>query len=612
MSTIQASREIGNSNGLEAAPESSSLRRRPSAPDLANHAFNHDARSTGSRMQSKHTIRDNPPSDFDKWHRHEYRLVSAAASGILGGVALAIVSHLASGATVASQGWFNAMHIVIGLLCMALGHFGTLVTIFATRAYVASSLLGDDGISLSHVALAVTGSSWSALECLINDRFRLRKDKDHAAVGRRPNGLLFSAIIRAGLAVGTPLLHVLLILGTNFTSTFSPVAQFQCDVPDYSHVLPINVSTWSRGFDYLTAEKPTSSLATVTGTEIYLAGCHDVDGHDELEIFEVYETVQALRLQIECGAPISAGNLTYSGAFPVPAGQTDIEIILESFTCQSDFCILNTQLNTFGTNASTTNCVASTQGVKMSGIANFLRKGFSRVCQNFAAETNTVAASDPSYMALFAASLQSVMTVTARWPRDAWMGGLAFELSMDPPFVGIVTAAESEHIVTRFVGGFHRMIAGTYNSPTQIACPGSGDLGAGVISIPLISRALGIAFGAMSVAIAVYMITSERDIQLIVSARNYRRAISALCDPLRFATMLDRTDATRNFSEMCDTTPETLAVAGSTFLVAMGGDCEVVGSTGHACITTVESIDSFSATKTYKGRCENPEVHTVL
>ncbi|KAJ3149065.1 hypothetical protein HDU89_004067 [Geranomyces variabilis] len=563
----------------------------------------YSARPGSSRMQSKHSIRDQVKSDFDTWRVHDYQLGAMSIAGFAASLLLATVVQVASGATVKSEGWFNGMHVVIGLLCMAVAHFGNVVTVCATRAYVASALLtDDDGISLSHVKEAVKGSVIAAMRVLIGDRLRLRREKNHQAIGRRANGLVCSAGIGAALAVCMPLLHVFVIIGTTFTRVGSQMSGFHCDMPDYSKTAKVNVSTWIRGFDFLVMEIPTTSFLTVLpGGEAIMAGCHGVQGHDELQSYKVYQTVPGLRFGLDCEDVVPIGNRTYNGGQPSPAGLTDFSIYFKSTPCDGDFCIINVNMLTWGTNASSVDCILSTRSVTISGYATFLRfDDGGRSCVDYNAEPATITDGDNHYQKVWAASVSSLTQANGRWPRSAWAGGLAFELPMLPPFVGAITKSQVELIMTRAIGGFHKLISGSYDSPETTPCEGHGDVGAGTIDIPSISSAVATAFAALAATVAIYMITSERDLQLMLGQRNYRRAISALEDPLRFAALMDRTEASQNFVNLRDKTPEALGKEVARYLVLIGGDADVSGPVGRSVISTVETVDPFADTRSYR------------
>ncbi|KAJ3180901.1 hypothetical protein HDU87_001547 [Geranomyces variabilis] len=553
--------------------------------------------------QSKHSLRDSTSSAFDSYRLHDIHVAIVAVAGILGGLALAIVTHVASGVTVASEGWFNALHIVIGLICMTIERWAIAVVEFATRGYVGAALLGEDGIALNHVVNAVAGTATSALKSLYGDRVRLRKTGDYAAIGRRPNGLMCTAVLGAALAACMPIVHVLLILFTAFNPTVSKVAKFRCDITDYSQMTPSNFSMWPQTLDYFLADVPTAALGSHVGTDVYLAACHDVDGHDELEAFQVEETVQGVRYESHCESTTSLGSMTYQGTAPLVIGTTDFLVKTVSASCDDIFCALRMRLYTYGVNATVTECVVSSQTVSLSGKASFTRIGeHARSCEDFEVDVSTLDQADPFYAALWAESIVTFTEAVGRWPYAAWMGGLAFELSMDPTFNGTVTNEDAEHIILRLMGGLHRLLVTMYDSSATTTCDGSGSLGAGTIAMPDFAHYSGIVFGVLAAVLAIYMFSSERDIQLIVGLRNYRRAISALTDPMRFAAMVDRTDLTGRFQDMCDETPQTLAATGSDMLVSMGGDNQVMGPLGHACISTVEAIDEFSPLRNYKGR----------
>ncbi|KAJ3153443.1 hypothetical protein HDU89_000468 [Geranomyces variabilis] len=382
-----------------------------------------------------------------------------------------------------------------------------------------------------------------------------------------------------------PLLHVFVILGTRFESSLSTVDAFHCDVPDFSNTPLANVTTFARGLDYFLADTPTLSLATPSGLESLLAGCHDVDGHDELDSYIVKETVQGLRFQVDCQPSVSLGRLTYNGAYPAPAGTTDLSIRVLSTMCDGDFCMTRASLDTFGADASTSKCVLSTQGISVTGMATFKRVGKgARTCSVFVADPESISDADPNYTRVWTESLATLKEATGRWPSSSWMGGLAYELAMDPPFNGSITTVDAEHVAKRLIAGLHRLVGSTYTAGVQSDCTGAGILGAGIIIIPGLSRTVAIAFSVLAITIALHTVTSSRDIQLTVGIRNYRRAISALSDPLRFAILLDRTDAAASF-------------AGQN--VAIGGDCDVPGLTGHACISTIDRIDPFNQAKNY-------------
>ncbi|KAJ3144976.1 hypothetical protein HDU86_001316 [Geranomyces michiganensis] len=176
---------------------------------------------------------------------------------------------------------------------------------------------------------------------------------------------------------------------------------------------------------------------------------------------------------------------------------------------------------------------------------------------------------------------------------------------MDPSFEGSITSADASHIHTRLMGGLHRLLSGSYTTASQKLCSGKAFIGAGRITMVGRGHVLGIGFGTVSVLLAIFMFLTQRDIQLMVGARNFGRAISALSSPLRFAALLDRTKASGAFAGMCDDTPDALAAVGSSLLVSLGGDIYVGGRIGHACISTIENVDVFSTVRTYKGKPSN-------
>ncbi|KAJ3139832.1 hypothetical protein HDU90_008724 [Geranomyces variabilis] len=576
----------------------------PARKDEKNHVGSRaGAEVFDAGPQSKHSLRDSTTSPFDSYRIHDVHVAIVGVAGILGGLALAIVTHIASGVTVASEGWFNALHIVIGLICMTIERWAIAIVVFATRGYVVAALLGEDGIALNHVVNTVAGTATSALKSLYGDRVRLRKTGDYAVIGRRPNGLMCTAILGAALGACMPIIHVLLILFTGFNPALSKVANFRCDITDYSHEKPANFSMWPQALDYFLAEVPTTALGSYAGTDVYLAACHDVDGHDELDAFQVEETVQGVCYKSHCQQTSSLGSTTYQGTSALNVGATDFSVETVTAACDDIFCSLRMRIYTYGVNATMTECVVSSQTVSISGTASFTRIGeHARSCRNFEVDTSTLGQADPYYAKIWAESIVTFTNAVGRWPHAAWMGGLAFELSMDPPFDGWATNEDADHIILRLMGGIHRLLVTTYDSSASVTCDGSGSLGAGMIVMPDFAHFSGIAFGVIAAVLAVYMFSSDRDIQLIVGLRNYRRAISVLTDPMRFAAMVDRTDLTGRFEDMCDETPQTLAATGSDVLVSMGGDNQVTGPIGHACISTVEAIDGFSPLRHYKGR----------
>ncbi|KAJ3155228.1 hypothetical protein HDU89_007419 [Geranomyces variabilis] len=559
-----------------------------------------------SRLFSKHSIREAMTSTYDSWRKHDISLALLMLLGAAGGIALATLTHVSSGAIVPSEGWFNGLHIAIGLIAGILGHWGERVAVSAARTYFASALLGDDGVALKHVVEAVKGSTIPALKGLFGDRARLRREKDHAVMGRRPNSLQFTASIGTVIGVLMPVIHVVLILGSEFSATTSDVTGFKCDVPVYGLSKNTDFSSqWITGADYYLAEMTTDSMASDIGTENFLAACHDVDGHPELPTFQTHEIVQALRFKVECeNEPTFVGPAAYTGANAVMIGRTDFSLHMLTSTCTSAFCQINTVMYGYGTNGTMQKCVVSTQAVTTTGYANFERVGLAgRICYNFDADPNVqVMLPDADYTTLWRESVKTLNETTGRWPRGSWMGGLAFELPMDPPFDGYLPADYAEHIHTRLFGGMHRLLSANYDYSTQTECDGKGDTGAGQISVPSYAHAIGIAFGVVAIVLAVYTFSTERDIQLMVGVRNFRRAISALETPLRFAALLDRTQATGALVDMCDDTPEMIEAAALKLLVAMGGDVDVNGPTGHACISTIENVDVFSPVRMYKGR----------
>ncbi|KAJ3174064.1 hypothetical protein HDU88_000031 [Geranomyces variabilis] len=559
-----------------------------------------------SRLFSKNSFKETITSTYDSWRKHDISLALLMSLGAVGGTALATLTHVSSGAIVPSEGWFNGLHIAIGLIAGILGHWGERVAVAAARTYFASALLGDDGVALKHVVEVVNGGTISALKGLFGDRARLRREKDHAVMGRRPSSLQFTASIATVIGMLMPIIHVVLILGSEFSSTISDVKGFKCDVPDYglSKNTDFSTSQWITGADYYLAEMTTDSMASDIGTENFLAACHDVDGHPELPDFKAHEIVQALRFKVECEEPIFVGPAAYTGANAVMIGRTDFSLKMLTSTCTSAFCQLHTVIYGYGTNGTMQKCVVSTQAVTTTGYANFERVGLEgRICYNFDADPDVQAMlPDAEYTSLWRESVQTLIEATGRWPRGSWMGGLAFELPMDPPFDGYLPADYAEHIHTRLFGGMHRLLSANYDSSTQVECDGKGKTGAGQISVPSYAHAIGIAFGVVAIVLAVYTFSTERDIQLMVGVRNFRRAISALETPLRFAALLDRTQATGALGEMCDDTPEMIEAAALKLLVAMGGDVDVNGPTGHACISTIENVDVFSPVRMYKGR----------
>ncbi|KAJ3159718.1 hypothetical protein HDU86_001368 [Geranomyces michiganensis] len=558
-----------------------------------------------SRLFSKHSIRDSVTSTFDSWWKHDMWLGLLLLLGFACGVALATLTHLSSGAFVPSEGWFNGLHIAIGLIAGMMGHWGERVAVSAARTYFASALLGDDGVSLKHVVNTVNGGALSALLGLYGDRQRLRKAKDHASMGRRPMSLQYTASVGAVIGVMMPLIHVILILGSEFHPTSSEVAGFNCDVPDYalSKTTDFGQQAWITGADYFLNEVATDGMSSTAGSETFIAACHDVDGHPELDSFQAAEIVQALRFEVECEEAHLVGAATYTGDNPALVGSTDLLLQVLETTCTAAFCQMHTRLYGYGVNATTRDCVVSTQTGTTTGYAEFKRVGLAgRVCYNFATDAKSMAPPDPNYAALWRQSVQTLNETTARWPKGSWLGGLAFELPMDPPFIGDMPAEYARHIHKRMIGAMHRLLSGNYDYSTQVMCDGKGDVGAGVIRVPGYAHGTGIAFGVVAIFLAIYTFSSERDIQLMVGIRNFRRAISALETPLRFAALLDRTEAMEAFGDMCDVTPEMLEAAAVKLVVAMGGDMDVGGSTGHACISTIENVDVFSPVRMYKGR----------
>ncbi|KAJ3181756.1 hypothetical protein HDU87_000774 [Geranomyces variabilis] len=558
-----------------------------------------------SRLFSKSSMKDAITSAYDSWRKHDIWLALLMLLGAVGGVALATLTHLSSGAIVPSEDWFNGLHIAVGLIAGVLGHWGERVAVSAARTYFASALLGDDGVALKHVVEVVNGSTISALKGLFGDRSRLKQERDHATMGRRPNSLKFTATTGAVIGLMMPILHVVLILGSKFTPTTSDVTGFQCDVPDYRLSRNANFSTqWITGADLYLTEVRTDSFASQIGTESYLAACHDVDGHLELQEFRTHEIVQALHFKVECEDTVLLGSATYTGENTQMIGRTDFSMEMLGATCTLAFCQLNTIMYGYGENATMHKCVVSTQAVTTTGYADFIRVGLAGlVCSNFDVDPEgDVMAPDLNFAALWSASVVTLNETTGRWPRGSWMGGLAFELPMDPPFDGYMPPDYAEHIITRLFGGMHQLLSANYDHATQIECDGQGDIGAGQISVPEYAHAIGITFGVVAILLAVYTFSSARDIQLMVGVRNFRRAISALETPLRFAALLDRTQAMGALVDMCDETPETIEAAALKLVVAMGGDLDVSGMTGHACISTIENVDVFSPMKMYKGR----------
>ncbi|KAJ3144977.1 hypothetical protein HDU86_001317 [Geranomyces michiganensis] len=161
-----------------------------------------------SRMFSKHSIRDAITSHFDSWRGHDIQLLLITLFGCVGGAGLATVTHVASGIVVPSEGWFNALNIAIGLLCMAVEQYCAMAVIAAAKSYTAS------------------------------------QGRAHAVIGRGVNGLLCTAAIGAVIGVCMPVLHVLVILGTKFDAELSEIHGLHCDIPDYSGAAPINVTNW--------------------------------------------------------------------------------------------------------------------------------------------------------------------------------------------------------------------------------------------------------------------------------------------------------------------------------------------------------------------------------
>ncbi|KAJ3153678.1 hypothetical protein HDU86_005177 [Geranomyces michiganensis] len=557
--------------------------------------------SRSSARASKHSVKDAITSHFDTWRYHDIKIRIICVCGIVSGIALVLLTHVGSQATVPDVAWFNALHVAVGLVCLAVERCCALAAMCCAQTYTAAALLGEEGVSLHHVAQCF-GGVFSAMRCLFGDRQRLRKAQDHATLGRRPNGLVFTATLAFLVASTTPILHVLLVLGTHFEAHLSPLTGFRCDVPDYSTVQPVNFTNFVRGADYYLSGITTASMVANIGSESFVVAGIDADGHSELTTYVVEEKVQALRVQVSCDDPVSTGPSVYPGSRPVAAGITDYAIMSPTSECQDSFCLIRLVIVGFGSNGTKTDCVASTQTVSVRGLSTMLRVKGARSFLEFTINSDIVEAGDPDYARLWRRGSEQLDEVVGRWPRDGWMGGLAFELAGDPPFNGNIDPDKATHIVYRFIGGLHRLTSGSYKQNGSMPCNGYAPLGGGKIGLPTYGHALGIAFGAGAAFLSLYTFTSERDIQLMVGARNYRRAVSALESPLRFAALLDGSEAAHAFSKMCDETPRALERVGAEMLVSMGGSMDVGGPVGHACISTVETIDSFSPTRAYTGR----------
>ncbi|KAJ3161580.1 hypothetical protein HDU88_007313 [Geranomyces variabilis] len=566
-------------------------------PELPPQMFH----SKSSAKASKYSVKDTISSHFDSWRAHDIKVRVISLSGIICGVALAVLSHMGSSATVPSVGWYNALHIAVGLVCLAVERCCALAAVCSAQTYTAAALLGEDGLSLHHVAQCF-GGLFSAMRCLFGDRQRLRKAKDHATIGRRANGLIMTATAGFIIAAATPILHVLLVLGTDFESTMSPITGFSCDIPSYATVQPVNFTSWVRGADYYLAGITTASMVANIGAESFVVAGIDADGHEELTRYQVEQHVQALRVQVACDEPVMVGAAKYDGIRPVAAGITDFAILNPTAECQDSFCLIKFHLWGYGADGSKTDCVASTQSVSVTGLSTIIRVAASRSFSDFTINSEVVGPADPNYASLWHRGAEHLDEVVGRWPRDGWAGGLAFELDGDPPFNGTILPEYANHIVYRFIGGLHRLTSGSYLHGGSVPCDGYAPLGAGTIQMPAYAHVLGLIFGGGAAALSLYTFISERDIQLMVGLRNYRRAVSAVESPLRFATLLDGSEAAHEFGKMCDHTPQALQRVGASTLVCMGGSIDVSGPVGHACISKVGAVDPFSATRSYTGR----------
>ncbi|KAJ3002910.1 hypothetical protein HKX48_002042, partial [Thoreauomyces humboldtii] len=542
--------------------------------------------------RSKNSVRESITSPFDTWRAHQFRLTCCMAVGSFFGIVLAVLCYAAGNLTVPNESWFNGLHIVVAVICTVIGHWADLVVVFASRAYVAFALLGEDGISLQNVEQAVSGGAFTSLRCLIGDRLRLSRLGDHAAVGRRASGLLPAASIGILIAICMPLLHIAIVLASTFDAKASQFGGFECDIADFSNSSAIQLSTLVRTVDMYLGETPTEAIVTFDADEYYIGACYDVEGHGELTAFSVSEIVESLRLNIVCDDAVPVGISHYMGATPVPAGKTNFMVQRTSGTCDDGFCIMSVQVHGYGTNGTTTNCTISSQNIAIAGLATFSRAGLAKACQVFEADPDSATAPDPYYQAMWEASLATFTQVLGRWPTGSWMGGLAYELEAGD-FEGFMTPSQAEHIVLRLMGSFHRMLSSTYVPTNVRACTGTGNVGSGTIIMPVASQVLGIFFGVASLLLAGFTWSSERSIQLMVGSRNYRRSVSALDSPLRFAALLDRSKAMQTFSGMCDETPEVIAKTAGDALVLLGGDADVSGNVGHACISSVDEVDLF-------------------
>ncbi|KAJ3008025.1 hypothetical protein HKX48_008814 [Thoreauomyces humboldtii] len=558
---------------------------------------------THQSQRSKNSVREAITSPFDVWRTHQTRLTVCMAAGSVLGIALTIITYMAADLTVPNDAWFNGLHVLIGLLCTAIAHYADLVVVFASRAYAGFSLLGEDGISLRNVEQAVSGGAISSLKCLIGDRVRLIRLGEHATIGRRPSGLLPAAVTAILIAICMPVLHVIIVLGSKFEREDSAIGGFLCDNADYAVALPVHFDQLIRGTDYFLADTPTASLSTPDNDIAYVAACYNVQGHPDISEFSVKQTVQSLRVNVNCQDAVPNGSVYYRGTTPAVAGSTDFLITRTSGSCSMGFCILTATLLGYGPNSTVTNCTIETQNVAIEGEATFSRVGVANYCDRFIANPDSVTAPDPFYTNMWASSINSFSQAVGRWPTGMWAGGIAYELPRSN-FTGYVDPEQSIHMLHRLMGGLHHLLAGTYAPTTFRECDGMGDTGAGTILMPKVAQVLGTMFGVASLLLAGFTWSAERSIQLMVGRRNHGRAVSALDSPLRFAALLDRSKAMDALSGMCDDTPERVAKAAEDVMVLLGGDADVSGTTGHACLSTVDQVDSFSAVRTYRGRRE--------